>query len=114
MEIKYNLNEIQKTINIIKKHLNFPIIRFDGNIGAGKTTLIKSLCESFGVIDNISSPTFSIVNEYEIDKKNKIYHFDFYRINDSNQALDFGVNEYFESDIVNESSVCKFQHSKPS
>ncbi|KEQ29740.1 hypothetical protein N180_05690 [Pedobacter antarcticus 4BY] len=72
------------------------IIIFDGEMGAGKTTLIKAICAVSGVTDIVSSPTFSIVNEYE-SPKGPIYHFDFYRIKDIREAYDIGYEEYFYS-----------------
>lgn len=71
------------------------IFLFYGDMGAGKTTLIKQLCNELGSSDNITSPTFSIVNEYA--GPNKIYHFDFYRLKNQNEALDLGAEEYFYS-----------------
>ncbi len=71
------------------------IFLFYGDMGAGKTTLIKVLCNKLGSDDNITSPTFSIVNEYA--GPNKIYHFDFYRLKNQNEALDIGCEEYFYS-----------------
>ena len=65
-------------------------------MGAGKTTLIKSLCEKLGVNDSVTSPTFSIVNEYK-GADGPVYHFDFYRLKDQNEALDMGYEEYFYS-----------------
>ncbi|MDB5125993.1 MAG: tRNA threonylcarbamoyladenosine biosynthesis protein TsaE [Mucilaginibacter sp.] len=65
-------------------------------MGAGKTTLIKSLCEKLGVSDSVTSPTFSIVNEYK-GTDSPVYHFDFYRLKDQNEALDMGYEEYFYS-----------------
>ncbi|WP_416864535.1 MAG: tRNA (adenosine(37)-N6)-threonylcarbamoyltransferase complex ATPase subunit type 1 TsaE [Imperialibacter sp.] len=70
---------------------------FEGELGAGKTTLIKELCEQLEVVDNVSSPTFSIVNEYETTEGETIYHFDFYRIKSEVEAVDIGVDEYFYS-----------------
>lgn len=72
------------------------IFLFYGDMGAGKTTLIKSLCDVLGSIDNITSPTFAIVNEY-MATDGKIYHFDFYRLKNQNEALDLGSDEYFYS-----------------
>ncbi|TAH43308.1 MAG: tRNA (adenosine(37)-N6)-threonylcarbamoyltransferase complex ATPase subunit type 1 TsaE [Bacteroidetes bacterium] len=70
---------------------------FSGEMGAGKTTFIKAICRMLGVEHGMSSPTFSIVNEY-IGKNNRpIYHFDFYRIKSEREALEIGVEEYFES-----------------
>jgi tRNA threonylcarbamoyladenosine biosynthesis protein TsaE len=71
------------------------IFLFYGDMGAGKTTLIKSLCDELGSADVITSPTFSIVNEYA--GPNKIYHFDFYRLKNQHEALDIGCEEYFYS-----------------
>jgi tRNA threonylcarbamoyladenosine biosynthesis protein TsaE len=72
------------------------IFLFEGDMGAGKTTFIKVICEALGVEDLVSSPTFSIVNEY-LAKDGKIYHFDFYRIKDLQEAYDIGYEEYFYS-----------------
>lgn len=69
---------------------------FEGEMAAGKTTLIKALCESLGVKDLVSSPTFSIVNEYE-SPNGSIYHFDFYRLKNVQEAFDLGYEEYFYS-----------------
>lgn len=68
-----------------------------GEMGAGKTTLIKQLCKQLGVTENVNSPTFSIVNEYLSTKNETIYHFDFYRIEMPQEAIDMGVEEYFHS-----------------
>lgn len=73
------------------------IFLFYGDMGAGKTTLIKSLCECLGTTEPVTSPTFSIVNEY-IGTKNRIFHFDFYRLKNQTEALDLGYEEYFYSD----------------
>jgi tRNA threonylcarbamoyladenosine biosynthesis protein TsaE len=75
---------------------NNRIFLFYGDMGAGKTTLIKALCYALGSGDNITSPTFAIVNEYAA-KQGKIYHFDFYRLKNQNEALDLGSDEYFYS-----------------
>lgn len=76
---------------------NYRIVIFEGDLGAGKTTLIKALCDQMRVVDNVSSPTFSIVNEYETEGGDVIYHFDFYRIKSETEAIDIGVDEYFYS-----------------
>lgn len=70
---------------------------FEGDMGAGKTTLIKALCKAFEVTDNVTSPTFSLVNEYENREGSTFYHFDFYRIKDETEAMDIGAEEYFYS-----------------
>ncbi|HEY4652462.1 MAG TPA: tRNA (adenosine(37)-N6)-threonylcarbamoyltransferase complex ATPase subunit type 1 TsaE [Pontibacter sp.] len=74
-----------------------PVILFEGPMGAGKTTLIKEFCRQMGVQENVSSPTFALVNEYEAENGKLIYHFDFYRISDEREALNIGALEYFES-----------------
>ena len=72
-------------------------IAFHGNMGVGKTTLIKSICKMLNVIDVVKSPTFSIVNEYISEINGKVYHFDFYRIIDEQEVIDIGVQSYFDS-----------------
>lgn len=74
------------------------ILVFYGEMGAGKTTLINKIAEILGVKESTSSPTFSIVNEYQTVKGDLIYHFDFYRIKNENEAYDFGYEDYFYSD----------------
>jgi len=69
---------------------------FVGDLGAGKTTLIKQICKQLGVVDQVSSPTFSIINEYLVESK-PLYHFDFYRLNSRDEAMQIGVIEYFDS-----------------
>ena len=73
------------------------VFAINGQMGAGKTTFIKAICETLGVKDTISSPTFSLVNEYLSAKGEKIYHFDFYRIKDMGEAFDMGFEEYVYS-----------------
>ena len=72
-------------------------IAFHANMGAGKTTLIKSICEQLKVLDVVKSPTFSIVNEYISEINGKVYHFDFYRLEDKREAFDIGIEFYFDS-----------------
>ena len=74
-----------------------PVWLFYGAMGAGKTTLIKRICEQLGVQNTVQSPTFSIVNEYDAGPKGLIYHFDFYRINTETEAYDLGADEYLDS-----------------
>ncbi len=70
---------------------------FLGEMGVGKTTIIKVICKELGIIDEVQSPTFSIVNEYLTDKDEKVYHFDFYRIENIEEVYDIGIEEYFDS-----------------
>ncbi|CAI8255545.1 MAG: tRNA threonylcarbamoyladenosine biosynthesis protein TsaE [Cryomorphaceae bacterium] len=89
------LNSIAKQIlDYTSTHKKFA---FYGEMGVGKTSLIKALSLHLGVLDAVSSPTFSIVNEYQADENTKIYHFDFYRIEDEKEAYDMGYEEYFFS-----------------
>lgn len=72
-------------------------IALEGPMGAGKTTLTAALCRVLGVSDEVNSPTFSIINEYRDREGNPVYHFDFYRIENPAEALDLGLEEYFDS-----------------
>ena len=89
-----------KDLKIIGKYLiedlSTKVVRIDGPMGAGKTTLISSICKSLGVEEPVSSPTFSLVNTYK-SRDGIIYHFDFYRIQNAHEALDIGLEEYLES-----------------
>lgn len=81
---------------ILKAHPKKKIFLFQGEMGAGKTTLIKEMCRTLGVQEQISSPTFSIVNEYK-GRDEVLYHFDFYRLDSTQEAYDMGAEEYFFS-----------------
>jgi tRNA threonylcarbamoyladenosine biosynthesis protein TsaE len=83
---------------ISSSDLQSNIFAFFGQMGAGKTTFIKSICKELGVADAVNSPTFTIVNEYRAAKGFPIYHFDFYRINKIAEAYDIGIDEYFSGD----------------
>ena len=96
MLITYELSDINAISNLLIHDFSTKVIRIDGDMGTGKTTLISSLCKSLGVKETISSPTFSLVNTYHIGNE-KIYHFDFYRLKNENEAIDFGLEEYLES-----------------
>ena len=75
------------------------VFAFDGQMGAGKTTFIKQLCESMGSVDVVNSPTFAIVNVYDVEQpyRGVVYHFDCYRLKDVREAMDFGAEEYLYS-----------------
>ena len=96
MLITYELSDINAISNLLIQDFSTKVIRIDGDMGTGKTTLISSLCKSLGVKETISSPTFSLVNTYHIGNE-KIYHFDFYRLKNENEAIDFGLEEYLDS-----------------
>lgn len=83
-------------ISYIKSHKN-NVYCFYGKMGAGKTTFIKSICEELGVKENINSPTFSIINEYEAKDGKIIYHFDCYRINKIEEAINIGAEDYLNN-----------------
>lgn len=99
MKIKIeSLDKIDEAaIQFIKTMGDNTVFAFRGEMGAGKTTFIKAICENLGVSDTINSPTFAIVNEYRSDSAELIYHFDFYRINKIEEVFDFGYEDYFYS-----------------
>ncbi len=97
MTFIYQENEIKKAVKfLLSDSGNQKILLFYGEMGAGKTTFIKAFCAALGVEDTVSSPTFSIVNEYQ-STKGIIYHFDFYRLKNQTEALDLGMEEYLDS-----------------
>ena len=97
MNIVFSLDQIQEVAETIIAQNPKKIILFNGEMGVGKTTLIKQLCKSLGVEDATSSPTFSLVNEYYTSNNQIVYHFDFYRLNKETEALDMGVDDYLYS-----------------
>ena len=97
MKIKFKLNQLSTVSDDVKKNINKNIVLISGDMGAGKTTLIKEILKSMNVIDNISSPTFSIINEYNTSKEDIIYHMDLYRIKSMDELEGIGLFEYLES-----------------
>jgi tRNA threonylcarbamoyladenosine biosynthesis protein TsaE len=94
--ISYTLDHIDDIAHLlIQEAADQKVWIFKGEMGAGKTTLIKSLAKALEVADSVSSPTFGIVNEYQTKTKGLLYHFDFYRLDDPMEALDIGIEEYF-------------------
>ena len=82
---------------ILQSHAERRVFALHGDLGAGKTTLIKALCEALGVADATSSPSFAIVNEYRMADQRPVYHFDLYRLRDARELLDIGFEEYLDS-----------------
>ena len=93
---EYHINELEDVAKQILESATSKTILFYGDMGTGKTTLIKALVKSLGCNDDVSSPTFSIVNEYSI-ADGLVYHFDFYRLNDEEEAYNFGIEDYLDS-----------------
>ena len=99
MELVYAENDIQNVAKIILENSHSIFFAFYAPMGAGKTTLIKALVKELGGVDEVNSPTFGLVNEYADGEGNLIaYHFDFYRLEDEMEALDFGLEDYFNTD----------------
>jgi tRNA threonylcarbamoyladenosine biosynthesis protein TsaE len=98
LTFSYQLEDIdQAAEQVIQAAGQEKVWVFKGQMGAGKTTLIKALSKRLGVVDSVSSPTFGIVNEYHTEIGDHIFHFDFYRLEDPMEALDIGIEEYFYS-----------------
>jgi tRNA threonylcarbamoyladenosine biosynthesis protein TsaE len=97
MNKNFSLSEAPIIAKEIIKKSTSKIILFHGDMGVGKTTLIKEICKILGTEDLISSPTFSIVNEYITSNDETIFHFDFYRIDNEEEAYNIGVEDYFDS-----------------
>jgi tRNA threonylcarbamoyladenosine biosynthesis protein TsaE len=92
------IGDLARVARAIAGHLGeVKVWLFHGELGAGKTTLIKEVGSAVGVQDDMSSPSFSIVNEYLATGFERVYHFDFYRIKSEVEAMDIGVEEYFDS-----------------
>jgi len=97
LELTYKIADIDRVAEELLRHVSSKIIVFKAEMGVGKTTLIKSLVRAIGSNDVVTSPTFSIVNEYKIFDES-IYHFDFYRVKNEEEALNFGIEDYLVSD----------------
>ena len=97
MKINFELSQLTQTSVELKKHIKNNVVLISGEMGAGKTTLIKELLRLMDVEDKVSSPTFSIINEYVTRHKETIYHMDLYRIKDTEELTNIGLFEYIES-----------------
>lgn len=100
MQLQYDLSQLPQTAQKLLDYANkndLPVLAFYGQMGAGKTTLIKEICRQLGVVDTVQSPTFAIVNQYVTRKGRIIFHFDFYRVETLKEALDVGAEEILYS-----------------
>lgn len=98
MTISFSLNDVEKVAaDFWQITGSARIFAFHGDMGAGKTTFINALCKKLGVIDNVSSPTFSIINEYKTSYGESVYHMDLYRMNNVKEAVDAGVEDALDS-----------------
>ena len=98
MKRSYQLSDLSEIARWLLESSTSRVLLFNGPMGSGKTTLIKEITHQLGVEHVTSSPTFSLVNEYHGKNDDIIYHFDFYRIEDEEEAYDMGIEEYFDSD----------------
>ncbi|MBR5604563.1 MAG: tRNA (adenosine(37)-N6)-threonylcarbamoyltransferase complex ATPase subunit type 1 TsaE [Bacteroidales bacterium] len=98
-DITFEINNIEELSKVSDLLLEWReksnIIAFYGAMGAGKTTLVKNLCQKLGVSDEVNSPTFALVNEYQTETCDSIFHFDFYRIKSLEEVFDIGYEDYF-------------------
>ena len=99
MELIYKLSELEKASNFVLKNVNRGVILITGEVGTGKTTLIKEYCKLIGVEEIVNSPTYTLINEYQ-NKRGKIVHMDLYRVKDINEINELGFFEYLEKNIV--------------
>lgn len=93
----YSLQQLPEIAKEVLQFAKYKVVLFYGEMGVGKTTLIKEIVKQLGVLDTVTSPTFSLVNEYHTKNDEKVYHFDFYRIDNEEEAMDMGIEEYFYS-----------------
>ncbi|MCF6348673.1 MAG: tRNA (adenosine(37)-N6)-threonylcarbamoyltransferase complex ATPase subunit type 1 TsaE [Flavobacteriaceae bacterium] len=97
MVSSYTLEQLPQIAQQIIAESSDKVLLFYGEMGVGKTTLIKEVVKQLEVNDVVTSPTFSLVNEYQSRKEETIYHFDFYRIDSEEEAMDIGIDDYFYS-----------------
>ena len=99
-ERNYSLDEMSEIANLVLDIADEDnVIVFEGEMGSGKTTLIKAICIELGVEDATSSPTYALINEYQIDD-DTIYHMDLFRLKDVDEAIDIGIEDYLHSDAL--------------
>ena len=97
MAITYNLSQIDRAVDFLLENAPHKTLLFYGEMGAGKTTLIREFVRKLGAKDVAQSPTFALVNEYEA-ANGRVFHFDFYRIEDETEALDMGLEDYLATE----------------
>ncbi len=97
MTFTFSLDTIDQTAGAVLPHLKHKIVLFDAPMGVGKTTFIKSLAKAMKVVDTVNSPTFALVNEYRTEDDDIVYHFDCYRLKNEEEALNIGIEDYFDS-----------------
>jgi len=97
MKITFSLEQIDEVASQLLAANSNKVILFHGEMGVGKTTLIKALAKTLGVKDATSSPTFSLVNEYQTSENRLLYHFDVYRLKNESEAYDMGIEDYLYS-----------------
>ena len=101
MEVNFTLEQIKEVaVKFLADTANYKVFAFHGEMGAGKTTFIHALCEVIGVTDVITSPTFSIINQYKTNDGQTVYHMDLYRIKDKNEAINAGIEDCLYSGNV--------------
>ncbi len=98
MQKTFDLSELESiSKEIVNSAKGLSVWLLEGEMGAGKTTLVKAIAKEIGIKETVASPTFSIVNEYKTSNGQPVFHFDFYRMKSEVEAYDIGTNEYFES-----------------
>ncbi len=101
MEIDFQLDEIDTAAKkFLETGKDYSVFAFSGELGAGKTTFITALCQQLGVNENVTSPTYSIIQEYAAGDNKAIYHIDLYRIKNKDEAMDAGIEDYLSSNEI--------------
>jgi tRNA threonylcarbamoyladenosine biosynthesis protein TsaE len=96
-----NLADLPNTVRWLKPYLTgHSIVTLSGDLGSGKTTLVKAICNSMGVVDDVSSPTFSMINTYLTAENQEIHHIDLYRLQSLDEALQIGIEDYLQKDSL--------------